>query len=74
MKLVNCPHVKHITSEIEAGPDGQVEVVMVIHTDIEIDPMHPHYEGTKLDALVAAAKQHVKENPSIAGRVRIRTI
>lgn len=74
MRLVDHPSAKHITAEVETLPDGTVDTVLVVYTDLSLDPLSPGHDKAKLDDLVRAAHDHMDQNRHVLGKVRIRTV
>jgi len=67
------PHVKRITYEIELRPDGSIEPVTVVYTDLALNRADPAYDGEAFFSLVSAVQKLLAE-PGFVGSLRIATL
>lgn len=67
------PHVKRIAYEIELRPDGSIEPVTVVYTDLALSRADPAYDGDKFFALVSAV-QALLAAPGFVGSLRIASL
>jgi hypothetical protein len=58
-------HASFVSFAIDITPVGTADV-MVVETDLHLNPLHPGYNGRAVENLVAAAQGYLKAN---AGRV-----
>lgn len=71
--LAAHPHVKRITYEIELKPDGSIEPVTVVYTDLALNRADPAYDGEQFFALVSAV-QVLLATPGFVGSLRIASL
>jgi hypothetical protein len=74
MTLMDLPHVTGTHTEIEMQRDGSVDVVVVVETELELGPLHPKHEKTKVDSLVQALSSHLISDPHRLRRLRLKTV
>ena len=65
-----APHVTFVTFAIEIAPGGIVQV-MIVETDLHLNPKHPLYDHPAVERLVAAAREYIQANIGGAGHVRL---
>ena len=73
MALSDIPHVTGASVELEGQPNGTMDVVVVVETDLQLDVRHAQHDKDAVDRLVAAIADHIKSNPHHVGKIRLRT-
>jgi hypothetical protein len=74
MALLDIPHVTGAHTEMEGLPDGSMDIVVVVETDLELDVLHPKHDKTKVDKLLGALAEHIQSNPHHIGKLRLTTV
>lgn len=71
--MLKHPHAKNVYTEIEASTGNNVEIVLVVMTDLELDGLSPSYDKTKVDSLLIAVQDFMNIS-QLATKASIRTI
>lgn len=66
-----APHVSFVSFAVEVSTSGIVQV-MIIETDLHLNPQHPSYNRSAVERLIAAAQDYARSN--IEGPFSIRLI
>jgi len=64
-------HASFVSFSIEVLPSG-IAQVMIVETDLHLNPRHPSYSHPSVEKLVAAAQNYVRDN--MEGLVHIRFV
>jgi hypothetical protein len=64
-------HASFVSFAVEVMPSGTAQV-MVVETDLHLNPRHSSYHHPAVEKLVAAAKTYVRDN--LEGLVHIRLV
>jgi len=67
--MVDHPNAKTTWISIEGGPNYS-HAVLVVRTDLNMDPLSPEYDDDKAKGLLSAVQSCLKANPSL-DRLRI---
>ncbi|MBR1122629.1 hypothetical protein JQ628_13970 [Bradyrhizobium lablabi] len=65
-----APHVSFVSFAVEATSSGIVQV-MIVETDLHLNPKHRSYDHPAVQRLVAAAQDYVQANMEGLGHVRL---
>jgi hypothetical protein len=71
--LIDIPNIVDIWTEMEGKPDGSMDAVVVVVTDLELDALHPQHDKAKVDALIEALGSHMQRNPNHIDKIRLTT-
>jgi hypothetical protein len=63
-------HVSFVSFAIDITPAGAADV-MVVETDLHLNPRHRDYNVGAVEALVAAAQNYLKANASHVTNIRL---
>ena len=63
-------HVSFVSFAIDITPVGTADV-MVVETDLHLNPQHPSCNGRPVQNLVAAAQEHLKANAGHTTHIRL---
>lgn len=63
-------HVSFVSFAIDITPAGAADV-MVVETDLHLNPRHPSYNRRAVENLVAAAQEYLKANAGHATHIRL---
>ncbi|TFV40565.1 hypothetical protein E4K66_06815 [Bradyrhizobium frederickii] len=66
-----APHVSFVSFSVEVSTSGIVQV-MIIETDLHLNPHHPSYNRSAVERLISAAQDYARTN--IEGPSSIRVI
>ena len=64
-------HVSFVSFAIDVLPAG-ITQVMIVETDLHMNPQHPAYDRSAVERLISAAKTYVQQN--IEGPASIRLV
>jgi hypothetical protein len=56
-----APHVSFVSFAVEILPTEIVHV-MIVETDLHLNPNHPSYNRSAVERLISAAQSHVRAN------------
>jgi hypothetical protein len=72
MALQTNPHVKKLSVTLEiVGPNGTVQRVAHVETDLHLDGLHPLYDSAAVDILSQDAVEYMKSAPNSVDRVSV---
>jgi hypothetical protein len=63
-------HASFVSFAIDITPAGTTEV-MVVETDLHLNPRHPAYNGGAVRHLIAAAQDHLVANAEHVTHIRL---
>jgi len=66
----NSAHVIFVSFGIDITPAGTDEI-MIVETDLHLNPRHPAYNGTAVQHLVSAAQDYLAANGSPVTHIRL---
>jgi hypothetical protein len=66
-----APHASFVSFAVEVLPSG-IAQVMIVETNLHLNPKHPSYSRPAVEALIAAAQNYVQA--SMEGLVHIRLV
>jgi len=66
-----APHVSFVSFAIEVSPSGSAQV-MILETDLHLNPKHPSYNSPAIEHLIASAQSYIQAN--MEGPVHIRIV
>ena len=64
-------HVSFVSFAVEVAPSGSTQV-MILETDLHLNPKHPSYNRLAIEQLIASAQNYVQAN--MDGPVHIRIV
>jgi hypothetical protein len=68
--LYEHPNAVTIRTSVEVEPTG-TRTVLIVETDLELDPLGIGYNKAKVDSLVEAARRHLAISPEHATLIRL---
>lgn len=66
-----APHVSFVSFAVDISPSGSTSV-MIVETDLHLNPRHPSYNTAAVKQLVTAAWDYVQAN--IEGLAHVRLV
>jgi len=66
-----APHVRFVSFAVEILPTG-ITQVLIVETDLYLNPQHPSYDHSAVASLASAAQNYLKAN--VEGPTSIRLI
>jgi hypothetical protein len=66
-----APHVSFVSFAVEVLPSG-INRVMIVETDLHLNPQHPSYSQSAVQMLISAAQNYISAN--IEGSASIRLV
>lgn len=63
-------HVSLVSFAVEVSASGTTEI-MIVETDLHLNPKHPSYSQRAVETLVAAARDHIRVSMQGVGHVRL---
>jgi hypothetical protein len=66
-----APHVSFVSFAVEVTPSGSTQV-MILETDLHLNPKHPAYSHPAIEHLIASAQNYIQAN--MDGPVHIRVV
>lgn len=64
------PHARFVSFSIEVTPAGTADV-MVVETDLHLNPRHPAYDSGAVKRLIAAAQDYLAANAGRLAHIRL---
>lgn len=64
------PHVSLVSSAIDVTPTG-INEVMILETDLHLNPRHPAYDGGAVQRLIVAAQEYLRSNAPGVTQIRL---
>lgn len=65
-----APHVAFVSFAVEVSASGLTQV-MIVETDLHLNPQHPSYNRPAVEALVASARDYTRTNIEGLSYVRL---
>jgi hypothetical protein len=65
-----APHVSFVSLSVEVLASG-ITLVMVVETDLHLNPQHPSYSASAVQGLISAAQDYVKANVKGSASIRL---
>ena len=66
-----APHVSFVSFAVEVAPSGSTQV-MILETDLHLNPKHPSYNHAAIEHLIASAQNYIQD--TMDGPVHIRVV
>jgi hypothetical protein len=66
-----APHVSFVSFAVEVTPSGSTQV-MILETDLHLNPKHPAYNHAAIEHLIASAQNYIQD--TMDGPVHIRIV
>jgi hypothetical protein len=66
-----APHVSFVSFAVEVLPSG-ITQVMIVETDLHLNPLHPSYNRSAVEHLISAAQDYV--HAKVEGLASIRLV
>lgn len=63
-------HVSFVSFAIEVSPSGSTQV-MILETDLHLNPKHPSYNRPAIEHLIASAQSYVQADTEAPVHIRI---
>lgn len=67
-----APHVSFVSFAVEVLSSG-ITQVMIVETDLHLNPRHPSYNQSAVEALIAAAESYIHDQV-IEGPAYVRLV
>lgn len=65
-----APHVSFVSFAVEILASG-ITQVMIVETDLHLNPQHPAYNRAAVEALISSAKSYAEANIEGASAIRL---
>jgi hypothetical protein len=72
MNLGDHPHVKGTYITVEANREGGADTVIVVQTDLVLDPLNPRHDEAAIGNLLECIREYQAANPDAADRIRLQ--
>ena len=65
-----APHVSFVSFAVDVLPSGTTQV-MIVETDLHLNPKHPSYDHPALQRLISAAQEYARANMEGSSQIRL---